>query len=265
MISQAIKRHVKLGFTIESGDDIEAAIHDIAGTKVANLLPNRNQGKEKIGTIAGIKSLHEWMWPAQGENTGFVCARILLGIGEWKKWSPAQIKKIRKQRKNEKPNPEYSTHTEPSKKWTLPIVVSKDDSVTNDELLELDLLNSSLNSMDITNVIGSSKKQIHDVFVSGWALKSNKNYKRESWKRISKSAKHLLENMFHTGTANPNNKFSAQQMYEELVRHVQLGELDENDVPKISTIQNWITGFSRKWKEIMAIRELEARENEIIV
>ncbi|CAG8728358.1 6798_t:CDS:2, partial [Rhizophagus irregularis] len=77
-ISQAIKRHVKLGCTIESGDDIEAAIHDIAGTKVANLLPNRNQ----------------------------------------------------------------------------------DDSVTNDELLELDLLNSSLNSMDITNVIGSSKKQM---------------------------------------------------------------------------------------------------------
>ena len=105
----------------------------------------------------------------------------------------------------------------------------------------------------------------HDVFVSGWALKSNKNYKREPWKRIPKSVKHLLENMFHTGTANPNNKFSAQQMHEELVRRVQFGELDENDVPKVSTIQNWITGFSRKWKEIMAIRELEARENEIIV
>jgi hypothetical protein len=105
----------------------------------------------------------------------------------------------------------------------------------------------------------------HDVFVSGWALKSNKNYKQEPWKRISKSAKHLLENMFHAGTANPNNKFSAQQMHEELVRRVQLGELDENDVPKISTIQNWITGFSRKWKESMAIRELEAREDEIIV
>ncbi|CAB4421215.1 unnamed protein product [Rhizophagus irregularis] len=261
-ISQAIKRHVKLGCTIESGDDIEAAIHEIAGTKVANLLPNRDQGKEKIGTIAGIKSLHEWTWPVQGEDTGFVCARILPGIGEWKKWSPAQIKKIQKRRKNEKPNPEYSIHTESSKKWTLPIVASKDDSVTNDELLELDLLNSSLNSMDITNIVGSSRKQIHDVFVSGWALKSNKNHKREPWKRISKSAKHLLENMFHTGTANPNNKFSAQQMYEELVRRVQLGELDENDVPKISTIQNWITGFSRKWKEIMAIRELEARENE---
>ena len=105
----------------------------------------------------------------------------------------------------------------------------------------------------------------HDVFVSGWALKFNKNYKWEPWKRISKSVKHLLENMFHTRTANPNNKFSAQQMHEELARRVQFGELDENDVPKVSTIQNWISNFSRKWKEIMAVRELEARENEITV
>ena len=82
-------------------------------------------GKEKVGTIAGIKSLHEWTWPVQGEDMGFVCARILPGVGEWKKWSPAQIGKIQKQRKNEKPNPEYSTHTESSKKWTLPIVASK--------------------------------------------------------------------------------------------------------------------------------------------
>jgi hypothetical protein len=58
--------------------------------------------------------------------------------------------------------------------------------------------------------------------------------------------KHLLENMFHTGTANPSNKFSAQQMHEGLVRCVQFGELDENDIPKTSAIQNWITGFSRK-------------------
>ena len=66
--------------------------------------------------------------------------------------------------------------------------------------------------------------------------------------------------MFHTGTANPNNKFSAQQMYEELIQRARVRELDENDIPKTSTIQNWIIGFSRKWKEVMAMRELEARE-----
>ena len=66
--------------------------------------------------------------------------------------------------------------------------------------------------------------------------------------------------MFHTGTANPNNKFSAQQMHDELMRRVQFGELDENDIPKTSTIQNWITGFSQKQKEVMIMHELEAKE-----
>ena len=56
---------------------------------------------------------------------GFVCARILPEIGEWKKWSSAQIEKIQKRKKNEKPNPEYSTHIESSKKWTLPIAIGK--------------------------------------------------------------------------------------------------------------------------------------------
>jgi hypothetical protein len=82
--------------------------------------------KEKIGIIPEIKSLHEWTWPDQEDDTGFVCARILPEIGEWKKWSPIQIEKIQKQRKSEKPNPEYSTHIEFSKKWTLLIVAGKD-------------------------------------------------------------------------------------------------------------------------------------------
>jgi len=34
----------QLGGTIESGDDIETAMHNIAGARVANLLPKRNQG-----------------------------------------------------------------------------------------------------------------------------------------------------------------------------------------------------------------------------
>ena len=50
--------------------------------------------------------------------------------------------------------------------------------------------------------------------------------------------KYLLENMFHTGIANLNNKFSTQQIYEELVQRAQLEELDENNIFKSSTIQN---------------------------
>ena len=65
------------------------------------------------------------MWPDQENDIGFVCVRILSGIGKWKKWSLTQIEKIQKQRKNEKSNSEYSTHTESSKKWMLPIAADK--------------------------------------------------------------------------------------------------------------------------------------------
>ncbi|CAG8813755.1 2600_t:CDS:2, partial [Cetraspora pellucida] len=49
-ISQAIKRYVKLGFSLNSGSDIENAIKDIAE-------------KQKLGTIAGISNFQEWTWP----------------------------------------------------------------------------------------------------------------------------------------------------------------------------------------------------------
>ena len=44
-ITHAINRYVKLGYKIASGEDIEMAIKDLSGTHVANLQPNREQGK----------------------------------------------------------------------------------------------------------------------------------------------------------------------------------------------------------------------------
>ena len=100
------------------------------------------------------------------------------------------------------------------------------------------------------------------VFTSGWALKENeKTRQRGPIKRISPQVKHLLESMFHTGTANPRQKLNAQQMYEELLKRAELGEIEENDIPKVATITNWISTFSCKWKEAMALRFLEENEN----
>jgi hypothetical protein len=45
-LTHAINRHVKFGFTIESGEDIEMAIKNTAGTHVANLEPNRMKGNK---------------------------------------------------------------------------------------------------------------------------------------------------------------------------------------------------------------------------
>ena len=46
--------------------------------------------------------------------------------------------------------------------------------------------------------------------------------------------------MFHTGTMNPNQKMTAENIHEELLERVEYGEL-EGEIPRISTIVNWIT------------------------
>jgi len=78
---------------------------------------------------------------------------------------------------------------------------------------------------------------------------------------MTAEVKQLLETMFHMGIANPRQKMNPQQMREELLQRVPKGELREEDVPKISTIQNWISSFSRRWKEAMALRSMDENES----
>ena len=66
--------------------------------------------------------------------------------------------------------------------------------------------------------------------------------------------------MFYEGTVDPRKKMTAPEMQSELIQRVQEGEIVEEDVPKESTIANWITSFSRGWKHAMAIQAIEAAE-----
>lgn len=42
--------------------------------------------------------------------------------------------------------------------------------------------------------------------------------------------------MFHSGTSNPNHKMSTENTYEELLERAKQGDLEEEELPKISTI-----------------------------
>ena len=43
-----------------------------------------NLDKAKLGTITGISNLQEWTWPTDEEKSGYIYARALPEIGEWK-------------------------------------------------------------------------------------------------------------------------------------------------------------------------------------
>ncbi|CAJ0649053.1 6420_t:CDS:2 [Entrophospora sp. SA101] len=95
------------------------------------------------------------------------------------------------------------------------------------------------------------------LFVFGWALKEFQKNQKPPIKRMSPKVKNLLEIMFHTGTVNPNQKMTADNMHEELLECVKNEELEEEEIPKISTIVNWITRTYACWKKQMAEETLD--------
>ncbi|EXX59348.1 hypothetical protein RirG_189890 [Rhizophagus irregularis DAOM 197198w] len=120
-ITHAIKRYVKLGYEIASGEDIEMAIKGLFGTHVANL-----QQKQKIGTITGIRNWNEFTWVYDGEEAGYIYARPLPKFGELNKFSPNKIQKIVKNRIIVKPDPIISEHSNPQKSWNIPKIDHQD-------------------------------------------------------------------------------------------------------------------------------------------
>ncbi|CAG8668674.1 1789_t:CDS:2 [Funneliformis caledonium] len=62
-------------------------------------------------------------------------------------------------------------------------------------------------------------------------------------------------------TANPRQKMSAKEMRDELLRYGHEGKINLDNISKESIISNWITTFSRKWKQSMTLRNMKEAEN----
>ena len=58
----------------------------------------------------------------------------------------------------------------------------------------------------------------------------------------------MLEQFFLLENQQRQNRMNAQAMHDELLKYVEAGELEEEDVPKVITIQNWISSYTRAFK-----------------
>ncbi|UZO25182.1 uncharacterized protein OCT59_017462 [Rhizophagus irregularis] len=93
-ISHAIKRYVRLGFDLTTGEDIEKALDGLSGTAIAYLKPNRDQrSQSNVKTIPGISNWFEWSWPTEGPLAGYICARDLPNFGEMMTFSVSKFTK----------------------------------------------------------------------------------------------------------------------------------------------------------------------------
>ncbi|CAG8587848.1 9836_t:CDS:2 [Gigaspora rosea] len=119
-----------MGHNIESGEEIQEAIKDLAGTRVANIIPNR-EANSKLKTIHGISNWHEWNWPDEGEEARYILARSLPQLGPWNKYIPEQIIKVTKDHIFKKPEPMLSEHMTPTKSWTMPTPHVQNQNIMN--------------------------------------------------------------------------------------------------------------------------------------
>lgn len=66
---------------------------------------------------------------------------------------------------------------------------------------------------------------------------------------MTKKVKSLLELFFLNGNINARDKLNAQEMRDELLKYVESGEIEEQDIPKTSTIQGWISRYAAALKD----------------
>ncbi len=67
----------------------------------------------------------------------------------------------------------------------------------------------------------------------------------------------LLQSFFHTDNADKSDRYSANDILLELIYMADSGKLDSEIIPKVETIENWISRYSAACKCEMAAIALE--------
>ncbi|RIB05529.1 hypothetical protein C2G38_2219425 [Gigaspora rosea] len=87
----------------------------------------------------------------------------------------------------------------------------------------------------------------------GWALiEVQKFEKKGASKRMTSKVRTLLEEYFLAGNINKSDHYTSQDMYQELQNCAQKGKIDTNEIPKFTTIQNWINRYSKEHRKELA-------------
>ncbi|CAG8843068.1 29897_t:CDS:1, partial [Racocetra persica] len=73
---------------------------------------------------------------------------------------------------------------------------------------------------------------------------------------MTERVKQFLKTYFLSSDIDKKNRFTASTMLEELQKKVETGELEADEIPKIKTVENWITRYNQEHRKELAIKEL---------
>lgn len=89
----------------------------------------------------------------------------------------------------------------------------------------------------------------------GFALKSRQKLgKKGGGQRLNLEVVERLKVMFIQGNINKNMKLSSKDMLEKLKNMSDDGEIEKENIPKLTQIESWISRFNQQYKKEAAIR-----------
>ncbi|GES73513.1 hypothetical protein GLOIN_2v1880126 [Rhizophagus clarus] len=208
-IAYSINRHVKLGFDISSGKDIENAISGICGTSVSHLEPDRKKNLEK-------------------EETSYLVFPIeLLELFDSDETTDSTCKYRNSVLDNTNYLSSYDLYSDKGKN-----LIRDGNKVT----------------------LNPSSQFLFWPLACRWVLKSAQKFGRKGGgKHISKKVWNLLQKYFLEGNVNKSERHTAESMLTQLKKNVEDGVIEEEKVPKLETIRNWISRYASQHCQEAAI------------
>jgi hypothetical protein len=105
---------------------------------------------------------------------------------------------------------------------------------------------------------------IFDEFLKeGWALKENQKFgNKGGGTKFSKKIITILQGFFHAGNIDKSDRYNAQSMYSELLKMAEENEISQESIPKVESIQSWITRYSAACKTESSKNALNNNNNE---
>ncbi|CAB4475599.1 unnamed protein product [Rhizophagus irregularis] len=167
-------------------------------------------------------------------------------------FSPAQIRKFAKSEVNQL-SPQISESIEPKSPWKIPIPYA---SVYFKQKL-VEILDKKLSHKTLENkgLCLRNHSMSHKQYTTRKEVQ--KYGKKGSGKRIKKRILTILEEYFLAGNVDKSYQMTAQDMWNLLTLKAQKGEIESSNVPKVMTIQSWITCYTAQLCEKSAQKVYE--------
>jgi len=77
---------------------------------------------------------------------------------------------------------------------------------------------------------------------------STPNFYTDQTKFILDFISSILQGFFHAGNVDKSDRYTARDMHSELMKMAEDGEINQESIPKIESIQSWIARYAAAYK-----------------